>query len=170
MITLLTFEPFLPSPGLAIWSALIFLAFWLLMAKYAFKPIANALEKREHDIQTALDSSKAAKQEMLNMKAENEALLAEAREERSIILQEAKDLKNKMINDAKDQAKAEASKISTNAQLEIENQKKAAMAEVKNKVGGMAIEIAEKLVKKELGKDQENQTFVKSLVDGINLN
>jgi F-type H+-transporting ATPase subunit b len=61
---------------------------------------------------------------MANMKAENEKLLAQAREERSKMLQEAKEIKNQMIAEAKEKAKEEANKIVSNAMNDIENQKK----------------------------------------------
>ncbi len=170
MMTLLSFTPFQPTPGLAFWSLIIFVLFWLIMGKYAFKPIAQALEKREGDIQDALDQAKKAKEEMANMKAENDKLLATAREERSKILQEAKELKNQMINEAKDKAKAEAAKIVSSAKAEIENQKKAALTEVKNQVGNMALDIAEKVIKKQLSGQAEHESFVKNLVDDMNLN
>lgn len=170
MIVLLSFTPFQPTPGLAFWSALIFILFWILMGKFAFKPIASALEKRENDIQDALDSAKKAKEEMSNLKAENEKILAEAREERAKIIQEARDIKNQTIAEAKEKAKEEANKIITGAKLEIDNQKKAALAELKNQVGGMAIEIAEKLVKKQLAGSAEHDAYVKTLVDDFNLN
>jgi F-type H+-transporting ATPase subunit b len=170
MITLLNFTPFLPSPGLAIWSLLIFLLFWFLMSKVAFKPIANALEQRENDIQGALDSAKKAKEEMSSLKAENDKILAEAREEKSKILQEAKDIKNQTIAEARDKAKEEANKIIASAKLEIENQKKAAIADIKSQVGSMAVDIAEKLVKKELASNPDHTAYVKKLVDDFNLN
>lgn len=170
LITLLSFTPFQPSPGLAIWSLLIFLGFWLMMGKLAFKPMANALLKREGDIQDALDAAKTAKEAVTNMKAENEKLLAQAREERSKILQEAKDMKNSIISEAKDKAKEEASKIVNAARADIENQKKAAMAEVKQEVGAMALGIAEKVIRKELKGNTEQESFVSSLVKDLNLN
>lgn len=170
MFTLLSFTPFQPSPGLAIWSLLIFLLFWFIMGKYAFKPIAKALEKREHDIQNALDQAKLAKEEMKNMESQNEELLAKARDERNKILQEAKEMKNQILSEAKVKAKEEANKIITSAQTEIENQKKSAMAEVTSQVGGMAIGIAEQLLKKNLSNDQEQTAFVQELVKDIKLN
>jgi F-type H+-transporting ATPase subunit b len=170
MIVLLNFTPFQPTPGLAFWSLLTFLLFWFIMGKFAFKPISEALEQRENDIQTALDSAKQAKEDMNNLKAENEKILAEAREEKAKILQEAKDIKNQTIAEAKDKAKEEANKIISNAKNEIDNQKKAAIAEIKTQVGGMAIEIAEKLVKKELKGNAEHESYVKSLVNEFNLN
>ena len=170
MISLVSFTPFQPTPGLAIWSLLIFLLFWYLMAKFAFKPIAQALVKRENDIQDAIDQAKKAREEMANMKAENEKLLAQAREERAKILQEAKDIKNQMIGEAKDKAKEEASKIVSNAMNDIENQKKAAIAEVKNELGNIALSIAEKVIKKELKGNAEQESFVNTLVKDVNLN
>ncbi|HPQ20852.1 MAG TPA: F0F1 ATP synthase subunit B [Saprospiraceae bacterium] len=170
MISLLNFNPFIPSPGLVFWTVIIFVLFWWIMGKFAFTPIAKALEKREGDIQDALDQAKKAKEEMANMKYENEKLLAEAREERSKILQEAKDIKNQIVNEAKDKAKEEASRIVASAKTEIDNQKKAALVEVKNQVGNMALEIAEKVIKKQLAGNQEQESLVKSMVDDMNLN
>jgi len=170
MFVLLDFTPFQPSPGLAIWSVVIFCLFWFIMSRVAFKPIANALSKREGDIQDALDSAKKAKEEMANLNAENEKLLAQAREERSKILQEAKEMKNNILQEAKEKAKDEASKIVNSARTDIDNQKKAAMAEVKKEVGAMALGIAEKVIKKELAGNTEQENFVSSLVKDLNLN
>lgn len=167
---LLDFTPIRPEFGLLLWSSIIFILFYFILGKYAFGPIKDALKKREGDIQSALDESKMARKEMAEMKAANEALLAEAREERSKILQEAKETKNSIIAEAKNKAKEEAQKIVTSAKVEIDNQTKAAMIEVKNEVGNMAIEIAEKLLKKELKGSGENEAFVNKLVDDINLN
>lgn len=170
MITLLSFTPFQPTPGLAFWSLLIFLLFWLILGKFAFKPMMAALEQRENDIQGSLDAAKKAKEEMASLKAENDKILAEARLEKAKILQEAKDIKNQTIAEAKEKAKEEANKIIASAKLEIDNQKKAAIAEVKTQVGGMAIDIAEKLVKRELKGNADHEGYVKKLVDEFNLN
>jgi len=170
MIILAAFAPFQPTPGLALWSLVIFLLFWWLMSRYAFKPIGSALKTRETDIQTALDEAKKAKSEMANLKAENERLLTEAREEKAIMLREAKDSGNKIVADAKDKAKLESSKLINSAKLEIDNQKKAALTEVKNKVGVMALDIAEKVIKRELKGNPEQEGFVNQLVKEINLN
>ncbi|MBL0023789.1 MAG: F0F1 ATP synthase subunit B [Saprospiraceae bacterium] len=170
MFSLLSFTPFQPTPGLAIWSLLIFLLFWYIMGKFAFRPIADALEKREDDIQQAIDQAKQAREEMASMKSENEKLLAQAREERAKILQEAKEIKNQMIHEAKEKAKEEASRVIGNAMNDIENQKKAAILEVKNELGNLALSIAEKVIKKELKSNSAHQAFVNTLVAEVNLN
>jgi len=168
-IQLLDFSPIKPDLGLILWTTVIFLLFWYMMSKMAFKPIANALKSREDDIQNSLDEAKKAKAEMATMKAENEKLLVEARETRATILREAKDAKTQIISEAKDSAKLEANKIMETARVEIENQKSSAMLEMKNQVGAMALGIAEKVIKKELQNDTAHQSFVNTLVDEIKL-
>lgn len=170
MIFLLDFSPIKPDVGLFLWSTVIFLLFWFLIGKLAFKPITEALKKREHDIQDSLDQAKKARQEMSELKSENEALLAQAREERSKILKEAKDARDSIIAEAKDKAKSEAQKIVADAKEQIENQKMAAMIDLKNQVGAMALGIAEKVIRKELSGNAEQESFVKGLVDDIKLN
>ena len=169
MLVLLEFSPIKPDFGLLFWSTIIFLLFWWLMAKFAFGPIRDALNNRELSIQNALDEAKLARLEMENLKSENEKILAEAREERSKILQEAKEMKNSIVNEAKQKAKDEANKIISNARQEIDNQKKAAIAELKSQVGTMAIDIAEKVIRKELASNTEHQSYVNGLVKEINL-
>ncbi len=164
------FAPFQPTPGLALWSLVIFLMFWWLMSKFAFKPIMEGIKTRENDIQAALDEAKKAREEMSNLQAENDALLAEAREQRATILKEATDTKNSIIAEAREKAKDEAQRISLNAKQEIENERKAALVNAKNQIGSMAIEIAEKVIRKDLKGNSEHQEFVSKLVDEVNLN
>lgn len=170
LFILLDFTPIKPDLGLILWTTLFFLLFWFLIGKMAFKPMASALKKRTSDIQDALDEAKKAKEEMAGMKAENEKLLAQAREERTNILKEANETKNNIVNEAKDQAKVEANRIVNNANAEISNQKQAAMIDVKNQVGTMALQIAEKIIKKNLSSDPEQVTLANTLMDEMNLN
>lgn len=163
------FNPIKPDVGLIFWTTIIFTIFWLLVGKFAFRPIKDALNKREHDIQDALDKAATAKEEMSRLKSDNEALLVQAREERALIIKEANDAKNNIIAEAKDKAKQEAERMISNAKMEIDNQKKTAMLEVKNEVGAMALDIAEKVIKKELSKDSAQKGFVDQLVKEINL-
>lgn len=170
MLFLADFTVFRPDPGLVIWASIIFLAFLLIVGKFAFKPIVTALKKREFDIQNALDAAKIARAEMENLKEENEELLAKAREERTLILMEAKEARDYMIVEAKKKAKEEASVIVQNAKNDIENQKIAAIKELKNEVGSMAVEIAAKVLRRELSNDKAQRQYVEELIDEIKLN
>lgn len=159
-----------PDPGLFLWSVIIFGLLWLILAKVAFKPIAQALRNREESISDALKSAERARAEVAELKNENEEILKQAREERSQILKEANELKAKTIAEAKEQAQAEGEKMLANARQEIINEKAKAMAEVKAEVGSIAAEIAEKLVKKNLSNTQEQQDLIASLVKESNFN
>ena len=137
----------------------------MLLKKFAWKPILNAVNEREQGIKDALDSAQKAKEEMANLQADNEKLLKEARAERDAMLKEARDIKNKMISDAKDEAKVEADKMVAQAQAAIESEKKAAIADLKNQVATLSINIAEKVVKQNLATDDKQQELVKSLLE-----
>ncbi|MCC6460630.1 MAG: F0F1 ATP synthase subunit B [Saprospiraceae bacterium] len=170
MLFLGDFSVIKPEPGLIFWTTTIFLLFWFLMSRFAFKPITESLKKREMDIQGALDQAKKAREEMSNLQAENEKLLAQAREERAQILKEAKEAKDEIIAEAKERAHAEYKRKVESALQDIENQKMAALVDLKNKAGQMAIDIAEKILHKELANKPEQEAFAKSLADNIKLN
>lgn len=170
MLFLVDFSVIKPDPGLLIWTIVIFGIFWLMMGRFAFKPIAESLKKREMDIQNSLDEAKKAREEMANLQAENEKLLAQAREERSQILKEAKEAKDEIIAEAKERASAEYKRKVESALQDIENQKMAALVALKNQAGQMAIEIAEKVLRKELADKKDQESYAKSLAESIKLN
>ncbi len=157
-----------PGIGLLFWTFLIFTLFWVLVGKFAFRPIKDALKKRESDIQSALDEARSAKEEMAALNTDNQRLLNEAREERALLLREAKLTGDKLIAEARDKAKEEANKIVVDARNEIENQKNKALIEVKNQVGQMSIDIAEKLIRQQLS-SPEQKNLVDKLVNDIKL-
>ncbi|HMP93125.1 MAG TPA: F0F1 ATP synthase subunit B, partial [Phnomibacter sp.] len=78
--------------------------------------------------------------------------------------------KDKIINEAKEQAKAEANKIIADAQQAINNQKMAALTEVKNQVGTLVVEVAEKVLKRELANRPEQEAFIAKITNEITLN
>jgi len=158
------------SVGLFFWQTVLFVLLVLLLKKFAWKPILDAVNEREQGIKDALDAAEQAKQEMANLQSDNEKLLKEARAERDAMLKEARDIKNKMINDAKDEAKVEADKMVAQAQAAIESEKKAALVDLKNQVASLSLEIAEKVVKENLANDDKQQKLVKSLLKDSSLN
>ncbi len=170
MLFLGDFSVIKPDPGLLIWTTVIFGLFWFMMSRFAFKPITEGLKKRETDIQNALDEAKKARAEMANLKAENEALLAQAREERSQILKEAKDAADDYKSDKRQQADEAYRRKVESAIQDIENQKLAAMVELKNMSGKLAIDIAEKILRKDLAGNAEQVAYAQSLTNQLNLN
>lgn len=170
MLFLLDFSPIKPDLGLIIWSTVFFLLFWGIMKKMAFGPIKDALLQRETDIQTSLDQAKQAREDMANLVAENEALLAQAREERSAILKEAKEVAANFEAEQREKAKVKIQKMIVDAKQEITNMKMEAVTDLKNQAGNMAVEIAEKVIRQSLAKDGAQTTLVSQLVKEIKLN
>ena len=159
-----------PDLGLFLWNLLAFLILFLILKKIAWKPILKSLKEREDGIAGSLATAEKVKAEMAQLKNENEALLAKAREERALLLKEARDAKDKIIGEAKEQAKLEAGKIITDAHIAIEQQKMAALTDVKNQVGNLVIEVAEKILRRELANKGEQENYIKQLSNEVKLN
>lgn len=152
------------SIGLFFWQLLLFIGLVLLLRKFAWKPILDAVEKRESGIEDALKSAEKAKLEMQNLNADNERLLKEARAEREEMLKEAREMKNKMIEDAKTEASESAAKLIEQAQASIESEKKAAIADLKSQVANLSVEIAEKVVRTELSNKDKQLQLVETML------
>ena len=141
-----------------------------MLGKFALKPMLKAIAERESGIEEALLRADKMKAEIAAMQNENEALLAKAREERAGMIKDAKDTADKMVTDAKDKAKQEYERIISDAQLAITQQKNAALTEVKNQVGSLVVEVAEKILRKELSNKAEQESYIKQIAEGVKLN
>lgn len=159
-----------PGLGLVFWMTVTFSLLLFILTKFAWKPILKALKEREHSIETALNSAEKAKQDILKSQAENQRILDEARLERDKVLKDAQATASAIINEAKDKANTEGAKLLENARLSIQNEKAAALTEIKNLVGTLSVEIAEKMVKKELNDDSSNQALIQQYLNEAKLN
>lgn len=159
-----------PGTGLIIWQAFIFVLLFLLLSKLAWKPIVNSLKERELFIQSTLDTAEKTRQEMTKLQADNEKLLKEAREERDRILREAREASNAIREEAQKEAKKSADKIIEDARAAINIEKQAALKDVRIQVSMFALEIAEKLLKKNLADDKTQRALVEDYVKEIKLN
>ena len=159
-----------PEFGLLIWTLLAFIVVFFILGKFAWPAIVKGLKQREQGIADSLATAERVRAEMMQLKNENEELLAKAREERGQILREARETKEKIISEAKEQAKIEANKIITETQAAINAQKMAAVIDVKNQVGKMVIEISEKVLRKEMENTASHEAYIKGMIDDVKLN
>lgn len=163
-------ELLLPKLGLIVWTLLAFVIVFLILKKFAWKPILKSLNDREKNISDAILQAERIKIEMASLKSENEALLISAREERAQMLKDAKDTKDKIINEAKEQAKLETNKIIADAQSAINQQKMAAITDLKNQVGKLVVEVSEKIIRRELKDKNEQEKYIRELAAEVELN
>lgn len=161
----------LTSPeSLIFWTTLIFIIFFILLRKFAWKPILGAVKSREDSINTALQSAEAARREMQDLTATNERILQEARMERDAMLKEAREMREKMIADSKADAVAEGARMIEQAKMAINAEKNAAMSELKAQVSTLSLEIAEKLLKTELSNKDSQKQLVEKMLGDVTLN
>lgn len=153
-----------PGLGLVIWMTLALLIVLLILKKYAWKPIMNALKEREESIENSLRAADRARDDMKKLKLDNEQLLREAKDERDAILREARKIREKILDEAKDKANEEASNIVKSAKARIENEKKAAMVEIKNMIAHTSIEIAEKILREEFKNPKKQAAYIEELL------
>jgi len=144
-----------PGVGTIFWSVLIFVSFLLILSKFAWKPILIAVKARE---------------DMLKLQSDNEAILRKAREERENILKEARDIRDKLISEAKGRATEEAEKLIEKARLGIETEKRKALSEIHEQVATLSVEIASKLLGQQLKQTGEQEKLIDNYLREIDFN
>lgn len=160
----------IPETGLLIWMLITFLILLFLLTKFAWKPIMKMIKEREKSIEDALASAENAKAEMNNLKAENEKILQEARNERDKMIKEAREIREQMIAEAKNKAKTEGEKLLQMAREGIQNEKMAAITELKNQVAQLSIDIAEKIIARELSSENKQKELIGDMLKEVKLN
>jgi F-type H+-transporting ATPase subunit b len=160
----------MPEFGLFLWTLVAFLAVFFILRKFAWKPILTALNEREAGIADSIASAEKLRAEMGQMQAENEKVMAQAREERAQILKTAKETSEQIVNKAKEDTKAIADRMIAEAQLQIQQQKMAAVTEVKNEIGRLAVEVAEKVLRKQLAAVDAQNDYAGMLAEEIKMN
>ncbi|MDB5235878.1 MAG: synthase subunit [Hymenobacter sp.] len=159
-----------PQLGLLFWQTVLFLLLLFILTKFAWKPIMASLREREDSIESALRMADQAKIEMQQLKAGNEKLLADARQERDRMMQEATVMVNQFRETEKAKAVEEANRITQQAREAIQTEKNAALAEVKNTAAQLSVDIAERILRRELSEPAAQTQLVDSYLNDVKLN
>ena len=156
-----------PGLGLVFWMTLTFAVLMFLLAKFAWKPILSALNERETSIIDALNQAKLAREEVQNLKAENERIIHEARIEKDNILREIRD---RIVNEAREMAKVEGEKMIEAARYTIAMERTAAIDEMKLQISNLSLDIAEVILKQRLEDKEAQNKLITNLLDNKNFN
>lgn len=159
-----------PAIGLLFWMALVFGILVFFLKKFAWIPILSSLKEREDSIESALRMAEETRAEMAKLKSDNDKILAEARAERDKMIRDAKNITDKMIAEAKDKAVAEGNKIIADAREAIQQEKVAMVSQMKKDMASFSIEIAEKVIRRELSDKTSQEALVSNLITEANLN
>ncbi|MCE7066860.1 F0F1 ATP synthase subunit B [Dyadobacter sp. CY326] len=159
-----------PNPGLIFWMLVVFLLVVFILAKFAWKPIIKGLKDRENEIQGALDLAERTRAEMVKLKSDNEKLIAEANAVRDQILRDAKDAADRTILESKDKAAVEAQKMIDSAREAIRNEQQLAVTKIRKEVATLSLEIAEKVLHRELKDKAAQEQLIAELASSARLN
>ena len=159
-----------PGIGLLFWMLVSFGLVLFVLGKYAWKPIMKGIHQREDSIEKALEAANDAKKEMLKLKAGNEQLLRDAKDERDALMRDARKVKESILDEARVKANEEAARIMENARENIQFEKMAAINELKNQIATISIEIAEKVIGKELENKKAQQELTEKLLKDVKIN
>jgi len=159
-----------PAIGTLFWTVVIFTLFFLILKKFAWKPVLNIVKQRDEMIKGSLASAEKARKEMLKLQSDNEAILRKAREERESILKEAREVRDKLIAEAKGKASEEAEKLIEKARTGIEREKALALADIREQVANLSVDIASKLLGEKLKQTGEQQKLIDNYLREVDFN
>lgn len=159
-----------PAIGTIFWTTFIFLLLLILLRRFAWGPIMNAIKAREDMIQNALDSAEKAREEMKVLQADNETILRKAREERDKIIRDARMAYDRLLADAREKSQAEADAMVKRTKELIEREKNTAINEVKKEVARLAIDVASRVVNESLKSDEEQHKLIERYLREIDSN
>lgn len=155
----------LPDAGLLFWMLLAFGIVFFILYKYGFPVITGMIDERKRFIDDSLRSAKEANEKLVNIKQESEAILKAAYDEQTRILREAAQMREHIINEACVKAGDEGEKMLAEVRTLIQHEKDNAVREIRAQVAELSISIAEKVIRKELSTDAQQQDYTRRLVD-----
>lgn len=156
-----------PDPGLLIWMAISFTAVFLILWKFGFPIITDAIRKRKEFIEQSLVAADEANAKLAGIQTEGERVLADAKSQQQEIIAGAMAEKQQIVTAAKEQASAEARKIAEESAKSIEIAKQNALKEVRGEVAGLAISIAEQILKEKMSDDKAQQEAIAKMLDKL---
>lgn len=154
-----------PDFGLLFWMVVIFGIVFFLLAKFGFPVITKAVQTRSDHIADSLKAAEEAQARLASLAQEQAKMIEETRLEQSRILKEASESRERIIAQAKEEAAAEAAKLLDHAKVEIAAERESAIRDIRRQVAMISVEVAEKIVRKDLEGDAAQQGLIDRMVD-----
>lgn len=158
-----------PDFGLLFWMLIAFLIVFVLLAKFGFPVILKMVDERKSYIDESLKNAREANEKLANIKSESETILREAREQQAQILKEAMVTRDNIIKEARDKAQIEGHRLLDEAKAQIAVEKENALRDIRGTVADLSVQIAEKVMRKQLEKDAEQEQYIERLLNEMTL-
>ncbi len=163
-------ELLLPNLGLIVWTTLAFVIVFVLLAKFAWKPILKSIHERETFIETSLQKAKEAETNLLSINEKTNKLLKEAQAEKQKIIADGQTLKQQIISEAQEKAKTEATKIIAAAKADGQKNQEKIMQDIKQNIAELVIATTEKILKEKLKPTKEQEKMIEKAIADISAN
>lgn len=156
-----------PDFGTFFWMLVSFIIVLAILAKFGFPALVNMVNERKQYIDDSLKSAREANEKLSHIKEESESILVEARKEQACILKEAMETRTQIVNEAKDKAKAEGGRLLEEARKQIQKEKEDAIRDIRKQVAELSIEVAEKVLRKQLSSEMEQNGMIERMLDEV---
>ena len=157
----------LPDSGLLFWMTIVFLVVFFILWRWGFPSIIKMVNERKNYIDESLAKAEEANLRLANIQKPGEELLMAARERQAQILREASQTRDSIVEQAQEKAHEESARILSEAKAEIESQKQAAIRDIRSQVAELSVQIAEKILRKQLTTSAEQAQLIDSLLDEV---
>ena len=159
----------IPSTGLLFWMCITFFIVYALLRKFGFPAIVGMVNERKQFIDDSLRKAQEANEKLANRQKEGESNLREARDKQSQMLKEATATRDAIIERAQTQAKGEAARLIADAKAQIEAEKASAIREIRAEMAQLSVQVAEKVVRKNLADDASQMELIDKLLDEVSV-
>ena len=159
-----------PAFGLLFWMTIVFLMVFFILRKWGFPVIVKMELDRKDYIDSSLQKAHEANERLANIQKEGESILQEAREKQAQILREAAETRDAIVEKAQEKARVEGARLLEDAKAAIEQEKKAAIADIRKQVATLSVDIAEKVLRKNLQDDKAQMDLIDRMLDDVSVN
>ena len=158
----------LPDTGLLFWMVIIFALVFFLLAKFGFPVITRMVEERSDHIEKSLEAARKAEVQVSKLEERQAMIISQTRQEQGKIVEQASRTRDDIVARAREEARAEAGKILDQARRQLELEKETALREIRSQVAGLSVDIAEKILRRELEGPEEQSALVDKMFNEIN--
>jgi len=152
-----------PDPGLFIWTILTFLVLVALLGRFAWRPLLEALERRQATIAKSLDDAQQARQELERLQRESKQMMASARAEAEAIVSRSRSDAEALREELKQKSRAEAAAIVKNAERQIQLETARAVQQIRSEAVDLSVAIASKILRRQVSKEDNEGLIEETL-------
>jgi F-type H+-transporting ATPase subunit b len=152
-----------PDPGLYVWTIATFVILVALLARFAWRPLLQALDRRQAQIKQSLDDAQQAKVELERLQQESAQIIRQARIEAEQIVTNSRAYAEKLKDEIKAKARADAEVIVQNAERQIQTETRHAIEQIRVEAADLSVLIASKLIQRNLTKEDNARLIEQAL-------